>query len=1005
MRKLIFILILIIANINSFSQDVVGSRVIAKEAFFLRDRWIDSIRIDTVNIENDNRTLMTAGAIYKFVSNRMGGGGSNQRFGVSGEDDNATGDRNFHSNGYGFEYDSVGSMAWYGNHSYNYLSFDGTDGNRGLAIFFMNTANTLQASLDAYPGYVSWTAGGSDYFQMNGTTHNLQLHAGNTHFEIYSDSVLFQPHLGQINIDTIRNGSTYSVNKLIGWRDNNGVVGYVSIGSGLDLTSGELTATGGGVDQDYVDTTFIKVATYTADQKRGNVLGTIYEETGFSTLDTFVTSGTTTPTISNSMILLGGGATDGQVTLKRYTMLNRWALKSGFKVGAKNGSTLSFNMGVASVNTTYVQNIIGVFHHRSTPSQYDGFLTLQDGEFYANVLGTSATAVSFSAGDSIEVTLSRNVNIFTFTARNVTTDGDPVSVSYTYTGYTTAVNTGRPFLSATGSDSVYYFHFYSNESTGADLITIGDSKYTWYGISINEAIPSQFYALDGNVINHSGSGDKTLEVTLTTSEIIALTPRQALINIGSNDIRNGVAEATWQANIDTIYNRLTAGGITVYFALAYETAISQTDLVDYLVATYPTRYIANGYDTTFNCTSCLQSDDIHLTSYGDSIWVAGIEQSEMVDFGSSSSGYTELTQFVGQTAWRIYYTDGSGNYTALALGASGTVLQSNGASSAPSWETAGGTTWNAITDPTGDQALSFAAGESTTWTDANTTEDFLTINNATQTTSSMFSLNRTSTALTTNNNMMELISSGANSVGTTTATGLSISVTNTGTGATNVGLNVTASGAATGNYAALFTGRVGISQTAPQAALHVGAGGTATAFGSVAQITVSNSGSSAYINIKGPNAEMFMGAESGFGIVGTIDNYPFAFRSNNTLRAQLTTAGTLLMSYGVVEKQGADVASVAGAITLGVDGNAFEITGTNAITLIANTNFQNGHVVTLLFTSTATLTDGTANSGSNIGMELAGNTNFVASAGATVTLRLMELGGTQRWYEVARSVQ
>jgi hypothetical protein len=105
------------------------------------------------------------------------------------------------------------------------------------------------------------------------------------------------------------------------------------------------------------------------------------------------------------------------------------------------------------------------------------------------------------------------------------------------------------------------------------------------------------------------------------------------------------------------------------------------------------------------------------------------------------------------------------------------------------------------------------------------------------------------------------------------------------------------------------------------------------------------------------------------------------------------------------EAQGADVASAAGAIALGTGGNTFEITGTSAITLISNDLWQNGSVVTLAFTSTATLVDGTANSGTDIGLELTGNTNFIASAGETVTLRLMEIGGTQRWREIGRSVE
>ena len=112
------------------------------------------------------------------------------------------------------------------------------------------------------------------------------------------------------------------------------------------------------------------------------------------------------------------------------------------------------------------------------------------------------------------------------------------------------------------------------------------------------------------------------------------------------------------------------------------------------------------------------------------------------------------------------------------------------------------------------------------------------------------------------------------------------------------------------------------------------------------------------------------------------------------------------MLYGRLEmQQGADVASAAGAIAVGLDGNAFELTGTAAVTLISNLNWVNGSEITFLFTSTASLTDGTANSGTDIGMELAGNANFTGSAGATLTIRLMELGGVQRWYETSRSVQ
>lgn len=105
-----------------------------------------------------------------------------------------------------------------------------------------------------------------------------------------------------------------------------------------------------------------------------------------------------------------------------------------------------------------------------------------------------------------------------------------------------------------------------------------------------------------------------------------------------------------------------------------------------------------------------------------------------------------------------------------------------------------------------------------------------------------------------------------------------------------------------------------------------------------------------------------------------------------------------------LKSQGTDVASATGSIAVGSGGNVFEITGTNAITLLESANWQNGSEVTFIFTSTASLTDGTANSGTLIGFELSGNANFTGSADDLITLVLCEMGGTQRWREKSRSV-
>ena len=71
------------------------------------------------------------------------------------------------------------------------------------------------------------------------------------------------------------------------------------------------------------------------------------------------------------------------------------------------------------------------------------------------------------------------------------------------------------------------------------------------------------------------------------------------------------------------------------------------------------------------------------------------------------------------TAWRTLYSDGSGNITELALGTSGQHLKSNGASSAPTWETpaAAGESWTDRGDEAGWDFLQSDLTTDNTWRD------------------------------------------------------------------------------------------------------------------------------------------------------------------------------------------------------------------------------------------------------------------------------------------------
>jgi len=149
-------------------------------------------------------------------------------------------------------------------------------------------------------------------------------------------------------------------------------------------------------------------------------------------------------------------------------------------------------------------------------------------------------------------------------------------------------------------------------------------------------------------------------------------------------------------------------------------------------------------------------------------------------------------------------------------------------------------------------------------------------------------------------------------------------------------------------------------------------------------------------------------------VVGsTNDDTAYAFKAMSlnltellSVRNDGTTSigGVMKMTTGrVLEKQGASVAS-ANNLVLGSDGNCFEITGATQINLISNLSWQDGSLITLLFTSNPTVKHNQATSTTNITILLAGAVDFGATAGDTLTLRLSTISGTQAWREIGRAV-
>jgi len=120
---------------------------------------------------------------------------------------------------------------------------------------------------------------------------------------------------------------------------------------------------------------------------------------------------------------------------------------------------------------------------------------------------------------------------------------------------------------------------------------------------------------------------------------------------------------------------------------------------------------------------------------------------------------------------------------------------------------------------------------------------------------------------------------------------------------------------------------------------------------------------------------------------------------NVTIHANtLWTMGNQTMTGRFQTDKGADVASpVGGIMTLGTDGNVFDVTGTNTINEILGTTWTLGAQIVLQFDDVLTVTH---NSGGTNDILLGNAANFTTAAGNTLSLFY---NGTD-WVETSRNV-
>lgn len=343
------------------------------------------------------------------------------------------------------------------------------------------------------------------------------------------------------------------------------------------------------------------------------------------------------------------------------------------------------------------------------------------------------------------------------------------------------------------------------------ILTVGG----YYPLHIrgNDGPPSTYDYLDLQNNNDAGLSVEATKVRLTFS-----TNRQngsAIVHT----VNAGTQQKFATVGMDVIdYTQTTYKGDLLFETV--NAAVASGTPVEYMRLKYDGRLYLLAYasasaaPTTSGTKHMLTVDANGLVSH-EPIPAGGGGSSDHAALSNLSwtvSGHTatanNIAGFNGSGAASLYTTTGTG--TVLALATSPTfVTPLLGTPTSANLINATGYVWNNIASPTADQTLTFGAGFSSTWTNSNTTEDLLTVNSSTVTTSTTISLSLTGTAQATGSRGIKVIRSGANAATGQTIIGNEIGVLNTNvTSGTNIGSLFYASGATTANFA-VFTGTNG----------------------------------------------------------------------------------------------------------------------------------------------------------------------------------------------------
>ena len=365
------------------------------------------------------------------------------------------------------------------------------------------------------------------------------------------------------------------------------------------------------------------------------VLGSILNQTNWTSLSGYTPNGAT-PSVTGGALVFTGGTNASKQTLdyNGYTNLERWTMSATFTVGTPGAATWGIGIGSdqkqVAINYSMMASMdASTGANRGKVSLYNNVGTDFGGAY--GTTATSTTALTFSAGDSVQLSVERIQSNVIVNARNLTTETAPVSLSVSVP---TVVSSTTPTLNVIGNFAIFNLggtqtvtalSISSDEPVGVDVLGLGDSKLQGYNTPL---VANSFMTLLQNqftTVNAGAAGAQTADILNVLPQIIALKPKTVVLEIGSNDVRGSVSPATYEANYASIVSQLVAAGIKVYNLPLIESSVDLTTLNTYITSTYPTTTIPDPLSSYSANLAVVIADGIHPNALGHQIIAQAIQ--------------------------------------------------------------------------------------------------------------------------------------------------------------------------------------------------------------------------------------------------------------------------------------------------------------------------------------------------------------------------------------------